>query len=482
MFRLFHGAAEKPKDEQVGQDELSTPRFPDEQLKMVHTDDSENETKSLLRPFEISKYDWRLAGSNWVTEARTFYMFSDKGEFILFQLAYTNAGWPLPEACQVTARFFDPRMASTPVDSLGPSEKSHHRSGFLGASSLPKNTSDHRRTPSMQVGWITAPQFQGRRKSLFGRKSEAATDTGHVRESVNQPVSKMKVSSNKTGLAVGNSTITIVGPSTTVDHTLPILTRDLDPSTPVEKDAIRTVHEGSLLDLDVLFNPLCEGVSFGDGVISFGPEASDGDIDMRFLPCGTVSGTVMIDKVPRSFRGLGMGVHQFQGIRPNLVASRWNFAYFVSDADNRGERVTFFIIQISTPPSYGSETVNYAALYGDNRLLAMSRDGKITPFEPFLDYASGYYIPREFLFEWTGVTIDGDQFSAHCHTKPNILCERMNLLDQLPFVMRKIVETFVTRPYVYQWVDRATLSISMNGKEESIIGWLYNELAILGDD
>lgn len=459
-----------------------------EQLKMVHTDDSENTTKSLLRPFKIPNYDWRLTGSSWVTETRTFYMFSERGEFILFQLAYSNAGWPVPESCQVTARFFDPRMASTPVDPSGARERNHYRSGSLEAPPTSRERDMvHDRTSSLQGGglydgWITVPPFQGRRKSMFGKRPEAGLEEGHVRESVNQPASKMKVSSNKTGLAIGNSTITIVGPSTDGGHALPLQHREREDVRSLRGDAVRAVHEGSLLGLDVVFEPLCEGVSFGDGILSFGLDASDGDIDMRFLPCGQVSGTVMIDNVPRPFSGLGMGVHQFQGIRPNLVASRWNFAFFVSDPDDRGERLTFFIIQISTSPSYGSETVNYAALFGDGRLLAMCRDGKITTFEPVLDHASGYYIPQEFLFEWGGTTIDGDRFSAHCRIKPKILCERMNLLEQLPFVMRKVVETFVTRPYVYQWVDRATLHMSMNHQEESISGWLYNELAILGDD
>lgn len=425
---------------------------------MVHTDHTPNTTQALMRSFKIPNYAWRLSGSSWVTEARTFYLLSEQGEFILFQMAYTNPGWPVPESCQVTARYFDARQAGGKPDSNG---------------------------------WIGVPQFRSRRRSILGHGRHHSDPSsrggqGHVGECVNQPASKMKTSSNKTGMILSGSQICIVGPSTNGAHevdggggsgrTASVL------GGAVRADSIHGEYRGTLLNLDFLFEPLCDGCTFGDGRISFGVEGEDGDIDMRFLPAGRVRGTVSIDGISRTFSGMGMGVHQFQGIRPNLVASRWNFFYFTSDEDAIGERLSLFMIQLGTSPTYGSETVNYGALYGDGRLLALCRGGKCTPFAPALDTVSGYYIPREFRLHWVGQTVDGDRFEATCHSQPQILCERMNLLDQLPFVLRKIVETFVTRPYIYQWFDRVTVNVSIKSNSDSISGWLYNELSLLGDD
>ena len=165
-----------------------------------------------------------------------------------------------------------------------------------------------------------------------------------------------------------------------------------------------------------------------------------------------------------------------------MVATRWYLAVFVADKDTSGSQASLFMIQLSTPSIYGSTVVNWGAYYGHGGLQVLCKDGTITPFEPALDPASGYYIPHEILFEWRGVDGKGNSFAAECRTKPTTLCDRVNLLDLLPFVMRKIVETFVTKPFVYQWVDRATVSIQREEPTETLNGWMAAELTLLGED
>jgi hypothetical protein len=444
MFRFLSSAPPPPPPAEEGH------KRPNEsgRLKLVHTQNVNNESSALYNSFSLSNYNWRLGGSSWVTETRTFYLLTELGEMIFMQLAFTDSGWPIPPSCQVTARYFDTRQASTPVE---------------------------------KTGWVTIPKYKPRH---FGRNKERPE---HVFECINHSASEMKSSKNKTSVRMANGEISIIGPSTNSEHRI-----DPKPESKAgehaangngsKSDALKVSYHGASLSLDFQFEPQCSGIAFGDGKITFGEDEADGEIHMRFLPCGVARGNMTIAGESRAINAVGLGVHQFQGIRPNLVAARWHLAVFISDKDDAGEQTIAFMIQVSTPATYGSTIVNLGGVYGDGRLLALCREGKITSSSPNLEPHSGYYIPRHVRFEWRGVTIDNDPFYANCSVTPGILCERINLLDQLPFVMRKIVETFVTKPYVYQWVDRAEFSVNFGGNEGSISGWLFTELSILGED
>jgi hypothetical protein len=422
----------------------TTEQFPEEQtepkLTTVHIERRPNTTVGLHVPIQLKSLSWRIEGPSWVTETRTFYLLTTRGEFVFLQLAYTCSGWPVQSSCQVTARYFDP--------------------------SNPKDVVDKR--------WKTnLPLRKGR-----GRKDPERGADRHVVECTNHAAIRMRLSEDHTGIMVNGSGVHLVGPNGNSRQQV----MGAEKNHQNDRNGVRGCYRGALLDIDFIFEPICQGASFGDGNISFGVDGGDGTINMKFLPCGVARGTVTVDSVPKPLSAHGIMLHQFQGIRPNLVASHWHLGVFVSDADSAGETTSTFMIQISTPGTYGSATVNYGGLYGDGRLLALCRNGRIVHTRPDRDSHSGYYIPATVTLEWHGITVDGDAFRASAAIQPQVLCERMNLLEQLPFVMRKIVETFVTRPYVYQWVDRAELTMTMRGNKASIQGWMMTEMSFLGDD
>lgn len=393
-----------------------------ENLTTVHIDQRRNMTCELLVPVRLSEFIWKLNGSSWVTETRTFYLLGDNGEFSFLQLAYTSSGWPVQASFQVTARCFNPLEAKEPIEGR----------------------------------WVTNLPIRRGRGSSDPQKGQDR----HAVGCTNHSASGMKLSEDRTGISIHGASI----------------------SPAPNKRRVDGCYQSTLLGLDFTFEQLCEGATFGNGSISFGVDGGDGTVSMQFIPFGRAQGTITVDSVPRPFKAHGMMLHQFQGIRPNLVASHWQFSLFISDPDETGEITSIFMIEVRTPATYGSATVNYGGFYSDKRLVALCRDGKITHTSPIQDTRSAYYIPTGLHLEWQGVTVDGDSFSANCNVTPRVLCDRMNLLEQLPFVMRKIVETFVTRPYVYQWIDRTQLTVSLGGSSASIEGWVMTELSFLGDE
>lgn len=388
--------------------------------RFVHIQSLPNTTKDLRKVVPLEEYSWRLEGSSWVTESRTFYLVSDAGEYILFHVGYTNAGWPVPPACQATACYFDPRRANHPVN-----------------------------------GWLSIPPPKSR--GIFRSKK---TDEGLVRETAHYPATKMSISKSKTSLEVEQYEVVLQ-----VDDC-----RE-------KRRGFNLKYAGKTVTFELFFEPLTEAVTFGDGRILFGAEQNDGLIHMKFIPSGKVSGSLTMNGVCKPFNGRGMGVHQFQGIRPTLVATRWTMSMFCS----RDQQLSLFMIQVMTPPTYGNAVVNYGG-FVDATGLHVCRDGKITPFKPQLDPDSNYYIPHELLYEWHGETGRDEKFTAECRVKPRMLCERINLLDNLPFEMRKVMESFITKPYIYQWVDacRVTLKIGETTAEHD--GWMVQEIAILNEE
>jgi len=69
------------------------------------------------------------------------------------------------------------------------------------------------------------------------------------------------------------------------------------------------------------------------GFSYFGPDPGkpEGYVIHRFWPRSQFSGTITSSGKVTPFAGPGMFVHAIQGMRPNLVASSWNFAHFQSD-------------------------------------------------------------------------------------------------------------------------------------------------------
>lgn len=463
----------------------------EERVRQVHTQSLTNSTRCLLHSIPLPSVTWGLeCCSSWLTEARTFYMLSPTGEYILLQVAYTNSGWPIQASCQVSANFFDPNKASESVTGHA-------------------------------IDWRTCPRLKRPR----ARRDPQRGSDGHVTETVNHHGNKLQISDSRTALRIANMEMRLSGrackgPRFTAP--LGVLTDNNDASSDAktadqEPYHFKLLSEGSILSVDLTLDCDCSALSFGDGNIRFGVDADDGLIHMKFIPGLRVRGTITVDGVPRPYIGHAFGVHQVQGVRPTQVATRWNCFLFIADSDNQDDgnqtrlersggkkkvggkedregrptrlspQTSLFMLQLCTPSSYGSEVVNYGIYCERGQVEVMCMQGRATTFAPSRDSQSGYYVPAEFRLTWQGEDAGGRSFEAYCQTKPTTLVDRINLLELLPFMMRKIVETFVTRPYVYQWLDRAQVTIKRGlergkGREQVLHGWLLNELSILNED
>jgi len=80
------------------------------------------------------------------------------------------------------------------------------------------------------------------------------------------------------------------------------------------------------------------------------PQKADGYVIHRFWPRLQAPGHLIRNGKADAVKGMGMFVHAIQGMRPNLVASAWNFAHFQS---NELGGVSAIQMEFTTTDAYG---------------------------------------------------------------------------------------------------------------------------------
>jgi hypothetical protein len=341
-----------------------------------------------------------MAGSNWITEAQTYYLVSKTGEFVFMQVAFSNLSWPAQTTCGIMTRYFN------------------------------------------------------------AAKPEAER---MVFRSIHTSASKMKVSHDKTSVEVKGIKFSMSDPKGDFSE-------------------IKLFSEDDALKLDINFLPLSKAFSIQDGNIHFGYDKSDGHINLKFIPFAKVTGQISLTGLGEEFDGYGFCVHQFQGVKPYLSASKWNLVYFQSKESEDETKMSAFMIQIKTPSAYDSVTFNIGSIFAGHKQLGVSIGNQIEPQEMYRDPESHYLIPSKFTYTWTGVSFDDEPFKIICDIRPKTLCAKMNVLDNLPFFLRKAIEAFVSRPFAYYWLDEGELDVTIGTNNSKFKGWVMQELSLINED
>ena len=217
------------------------------------------------------------------------------------------------------------------------------------------------------------------------------------------------------------------------------------------------------------------------GFSYFGPDkkSAEGYVVHRFWPLETATGLLVHRGQAVPVNGPGMFVHAIQGMRVNLVASRWNFAHFQSTAHGGVSAVQ---MEFTTTDSHGRKgagsgfvTVNVGGLVLGGKLATVTAETK-WPDEEYAQGAAvvsrathtkkahdpdtGYDAPTELEFRWAApsilpdapgpidatITLDVGAPSAY-----KGLIEKVDVLAEIPYVIKTMVNYVAgTKPYIYQ--------------------------------
>lgn len=237
------------------------------------------------------------------------------------------------------------------------------------------------------------------------------------------------------------------------------------------------------------FRGVSSGFCIGSGNTLYGANKDDGVLTQRYYPHCEVFGSAFIDDNDAKeikFEGLGIFLQMFQDMKPHLHSKSWNLVHFVSkknDAVKHSENTSALMMQFESPIQYDGKKVNQACIVLNGRLYMVSIDNAVIAHHPVLDTVSRYKVPALWVYEWKGIAEDGTHIKGNITIAPKTLIERIDILEKLPYVLRKVIQAFVTRPFAYEWLDDAELEIQFGDSAEKVklSGTLFHEYTILNE-
>ncbi|CAO3625068.1 unnamed protein product [Mucor hiemalis] len=252
----------------------------------------------------------------------------------------------------------------------------------------------------------------------------------------------------------------------------------LDPS--MSKFKVSITHPELIMDVD--FERIDKGFKVGEGKTYLGgkdQKSAAGIVSHKFWPRCAAKGTVIIEKQLHELEAHGMFIHAIQGMQPQLCASKWNFIDF------QAEDAALSIMQFTTTKQYGGIEVNQGSIVLKDKLVCVSVENNVQLFDLKKDEKTGYEIPQRVKLTWKGKTIKDKSDEEVKDVSVEMVFELKNLIDkidilaEIPWFLKKIVQTFVVKPYVYQWLDDATAEITIGDEKFSCPGKCYQELVFV---
>lgn len=271
-----------------------------------------------------------------------------------------------------------------------------------------------------------------------------------------------------------------------------------------------------------------KGWKLGDGERGgfsyFGENISSpaGYVVHRFWPYAISSGLVVLDGAAIEADGQGAFVHAIQGMRPNLVAARWNFCTFQSQEH---DGVSALLMEFTTIPDYGisasgadgappkrtPQVVTVGSVIHKGELVsvvAATRDAdaaedapsrqsqtRITHMDKTHDEFTGYKVPQAIFYRWDGKTI-AEQKPISGELKVQLgepskiegLMDKVDVMEEIPFFVKKLVNYVAgTKPYIYQTLNPAELTLKLpasgSGEEQAVMakGTLFEEHTFISE-
>lgn len=256
-------------------------------------------------------------------------------------------------------------------------------------------------------------------------------------------------------------------------------------SVTLDKDATKytissVVNEDSLVELTV-DRGACAGFKVGtDGTSYYGDDPAHPWGSMRhvFWPRAAASGKLVvkgqeIKLEPDATRA--MYVMAMQGMKPHHAAARWNFLNF------QGPTLSCVVMEFTTPPSYGSQTVSIGATTHNDTLVGAATDVSVQHKDAEEDDV-GWPRPKAIAFDLRGPTVDDKgETRAHVEGQLEHLVDRVDVMAEIPsFVKSLVAGVSGARPYIYQFANTLTMTLTLpDGTEVSEKGHAFSEATFI---
>lgn len=243
---------------------------------------------------------------------------------------------------------------------------------------------------------------------------------------------------------------------------------------------ISITHPEVIAGLDI--TRLDKGFKVGEGKTYLGGKDSSsaaGIVSHKFWPRSTAKGSLILDKQLYEIDAHCIFIHAIQGMQPQLIASKWNFIDF------QAEDAALSIMQFTTTKQYGAVDVNQGSIVVKDKLVSVSVENHVELLDLEKDEETGYDIPQRVKLTWKGKTLKENEedevkdVSVVMIVTVKNLVDKIDILSEIPWFLKKLVQTFVVKPYIYQWLDEATAEITIGDEKYECPGKCYQELVFV---
>jgi hypothetical protein len=231
------------------------------------------------------------------------------------------------------------------------------------------------------------------------------------------------------------------------------------------------------------FERVDQGFKVGEGKTYLGGDKATaaGIVSHKFWPRAIAKGTFIVDQKIHEIEGDGMFIHAIQGMQPHLIASNWNFVNFHSNEASIG------MMQFQTTKQYGSVNINQGSLVLNDKLICVSIENDVELLDLKKDEDTDYDIPQKIKLTWKGKTIKENEEETPKDVSIVMVVETKNLIDkidvlaEIPYFIRKLVQSLILKPFIYQWLDKATAEISVGEEKTVTEGYCFQELVFVSN-
>ncbi|KAL9111040.1 MAG: hypothetical protein Q9227_004473 [Pyrenula ochraceoflavens] len=182
------------------------------------------------------------------------------------------------------------------------------------------------------------------------------------------------------------------------------ITLDEEGSSYTVKSAI---NEDCIVNLT--FTRTSPGFQVGkDGTSNFGtdPQNPWGSMRHCFWPRCKVEGTMITKEKEYNMKGKALFIMALQGMKPHHAAAKWNFLTF------QGPTTSAVMMEFTTPPSYGTTTVNVGGLARDGEIIYAGASNSATHTSSAQDAGNEWPEPKAIELNWKGHSKDGKEVTA----------------------------------------------------------------------
>ncbi|KAK9765617.1 putative cell survival pathways protein [Basidiobolus ranarum] len=252
----------------------------------------------------------------------------------------------------------------------------------------------------------------------------------------------------------------------------------------VSVDGMTIVNNTENHGLDVNLTLDCMEIEFNFSIIDCGFQIGEGKtffkemnptnfICHQSFPKGAVRGSVTFDGETRKVVGEGYYIHAVLSMKPHEVATKCNLITLQS-----GDHA-LSLLHFDTPDCFNNIPVTQASLVLNRKLVAVTVKNTARFVTTKLDPENGYEVPTEVHYTMDGDTLDGKPFHCKASIKLTSLLTKVDVLSELPYLLRKIIQYFFTKPYVYQYFDDAEVVATVGDEEVTFGGKAFFECSFL---